>query len=60
MLEAKCHKCNNKALVDDEMRIVSCQNCHSEISYDEYLEIMKNKAINMGFDFNNDLNKNPF
>ncbi|MDR4510465.1 MAG: zinc-domain-containing protein [Nitrososphaeraceae archaeon] len=60
MLEAKCHKCDNKALVDDEMQMVSCPNCNSEIPYEKYLEIMKDRAINMGFDFSVDLNKNPF
>lgn len=60
LLEAKCHKCENIAVVDDEMKIVACPNCHSKISYEEYLEVMKNRALNMGFEFNNDLNKNPF
>jgi hypothetical protein len=60
MLEAKCHICDKKAVVDDEMKIVSCPNCLSEISYEEYLEKMKDRAINMGFEFNSDFNKNPF
>ncbi|MFB5598864.1 MAG: zinc-domain-containing protein [Nitrososphaeraceae archaeon] len=59
-MEAKCHKCENKAVVDDEMKIVTCPNCLSQISYEEYLEVMKNRALNMGFEFNNDFNKNPF
>lgn len=60
MLEAKCHKCNKSAQVNDDMTMVSCPNCLSEISYEEYLEIMKNRAINMGFDYQGNFNRNKF
>jgi hypothetical protein len=60
MLEAKCYKCDKKAEVNDEMTEVNCSHCLAKISYEEYLEIMKEKALNMGIDFQNNLDKNPF
>ena len=60
MLEAKCYKCDKKAEVNDEMTEVNCSHCLAEISYEEYIEIMKEKALNMGIDFQNNLDKNPF
>jgi DNA-directed RNA polymerase subunit RPC12/RpoP len=60
MLEAKCYKCDKKAEVNDEMTEVNCSYCSSKISYDEYLEIMKEKALNMGIEFQSNWDKNPF
>ncbi|HSF00088.1 MAG: zinc-domain-containing protein [Nitrososphaerales archaeon] len=60
MLEAKCYKCDKKAEVNDEMTEVNCSHCLAKISYEEYIEIMKEKALNMGIDFQNNLDKNPF
>ncbi len=60
MLEAKCYKCDKKAEVNDEMSEVNCSYCSAKISYEEYLEIMKEKALNMGIEFQNNWDKNPF
>lgn len=60
MLEAKCYKCDKKAEVNDEMTEVNCSHCLAKISYEEYIEIMKEKALNMGIEFQNNLDKNPF
>ena len=60
MLEAKCYKCDNKAEVNDEMTEVNCSYCSAKISYEGYLEIMKEKALNMGIEFQNNWDKNPF
>ena len=60
MLEAKCHKCDNKAYVNEEMNSVKCDNCNTTISYDDYIEIMKKRALNMGIEFQYNNDKNPF
>lgn len=60
MLEAKCHRCDKKAEVNDEMTEVNCSYCLAKISYEEYLEIMKEKALNMSTEFHSNWDKNPF
>ena len=60
MLDAKCPKCDKTAQVNDEMTEVICPYCLTKISYEEYIEIMKEKALNMGIEFHNNLDKNPF
>ena len=60
MLEAKCPKCDKKAEVNDEMTEVTCSYCLTKISYEGYLEIMKEKALNMGIEFQNNWDKNPY
>lgn len=60
MLEAKCPKCEKKAEVNDEMTEVSCSYCLTKIPYEEYLEIMKEKALNMGMEFHSNWDKNPY
>jgi DNA-directed RNA polymerase subunit RPC12/RpoP len=60
MLDAKCPKCDKTAEVNDEMTEVNCSYCLTKISYEEYLEIMKEKALNMGMEFQNNWDKNPY
>lgn len=60
MLEAKCYKCDKKAEVNDEMTEVNCSYCLAKTSYEEYLEIMKEKALNMSTEFHSNWDKNPF
>ena len=60
MLEAKCHNCDKTAEVNDDMTMVICANCLTEIPYEEYLEIMKEKALNMSTEFHSNWDKNPF
>jgi hypothetical protein len=60
VLEAKCYKCEKKAEVNDDMTEVNCSYCLTKISYDDYLEIMKEKALNMGIEFQSNWDKNPF
>ena len=50
-MDAKCPNCEGIATVDDDMKTVKCFNCNFEASYDNYLEIMKEKAINMASDY---------
>ncbi|HEX5982469.1 MAG TPA: zinc-domain-containing protein [Nitrososphaeraceae archaeon] len=60
MLEAKCPKCDKTAEVNDEMTEVNCSYCLTKIPYEEYIEIMKEKALNMGIEFQNNWDRNPY
>jgi len=50
-MDAKCPECDKVATLDDDMKTVRCSHCKFEASYDNYLEIMKEKAINMASDY---------
>jgi hypothetical protein len=38
-------------VLDDEMKRVICPHCNFEAVYDDYLEIMKDNAVNMAADY---------
>ena len=59
MLEARCPECGKKAQVDDEMSKVTCRHCGFAAGYDEYIEIMKGKALTLSDDYQMNLDKNP-
>ena len=50
-MDAKCPECENVAILDDEITKVKCPHCNFESTYDEYIEIMKDQAINMAADY---------
>ncbi len=50
-MDARCPKCEKKAVLDDEMKRVTCPYCNFEAVYDDYLEIMKDNAVNMAADY---------
>ena len=54
-MDARCPECENVAQVNDEQTQVTCPHCKFETSYDEYLEIMKDQALNMAADYIPDL-----
>ena len=49
-IEAKCPNCSHKAVVDENMTEVNCRFCSFTSSYEEYIEIMKSKALQMADD----------
>jgi ribosomal protein S27E len=51
VLEAKCPQCDKRAEVNDDMSRVKCKYCGFDLSYDEYIEVMKGKAVTMADDF---------
>ena len=57
-IEAKCPNCNNKALVNEDMTEVNCGACGFTSSYEDYLEIMKAKAVQMANDLQLNWDKN--
>jgi hypothetical protein len=60
MLEAKCPHCSKKAEVNDEMTEVKCRHCTFVASYDDYIEIMKGKAVDIADNFQMSWDRNPF
>lgn len=57
-IEAKCPNCTHKAVVDENITEVNCRSCSFTASYEEYLEIMKSKAVQMADDLQMNWTKN--
>ena len=49
-MDAKCPECDLVAILDDDSKI-KCPHCNFESNYDDYIEIMKDKAMNMATDY---------
>ena len=50
-MDARCPKCEKVAVLDNEVTKVRCPHCNFEASYEDYIEIMKEQAINMAADY---------
>lgn len=50
-MDARCPKCERVAKLNDDVTKVTCPHCNFEADYEEYLEIMKQEAINMAADY---------
>ncbi|MCE2498664.1 MAG: zinc-domain-containing protein [Nitrosopumilaceae archaeon] len=50
-MDAKCPECEGVAVLDDDVTVVRCPHCGFEKGYEEYLEIMKDLAVNMATDY---------
>ena len=50
-MDAKCPECENIAILDDEIKKAQCPHCNFEADYEAYLEIMKEKVLNMSADY---------
>ena len=50
-MDARCPKCEKVAILNDDVSKVTCPHCNFEAGYEEYLEIMKQEAINMAADY---------
>ena len=51
VIEAKCPQCGKRAEIKEDMSEVECKQCGFHVLYDEYIEIMKGRAVNMADDF---------
>jgi Zn ribbon nucleic-acid-binding protein len=60
MLEAKCPECGKRAKVSDDMSAVNCDHCGFHAAYDDYIEIMKEKAQNLSEEFQMKWDRRPF
>jgi len=60
ILEAKCPDCGKRAEVSDDMLEVKCKVCGFHVSYDEYIEMMKGKALSMADDFQMNSDRRPY
>ena len=50
-MDARCPECERVAVLDDDMAEVNCPHCEFKAGYDEYIEIMKDQAVNMATDY---------
>ena len=50
-MDARCPECENKAVLDKDMKNVKCPHCGFEALYDDYIDIMKENAVNMASDY---------
>ena len=50
-MDAKCPECDLVAILEDDCTKIKCPHCNFESNYDDYIEIMKDKAINMSADY---------
>ena len=60
MLEPRCPECGKRAVVDDDMAKVDCKHCGFSATYDDYIEIMKGKAVDIADNYQATWDKNPF
>lgn len=56
-IEVKCPNCTKRATVDENLTKVNCRVCGFTTSYEDYLEIMKSKAVQMADDLQMDWDK---
>ena len=50
-MDAKCPECDKVAVLDDEITKVKCSHCNFEADYETYLNIMKERVLNMSADY---------
>ena len=50
-MDARCPECEKVAVLDDEITKVKCLHCNFEADYEKYLEIMKERVLNMSADY---------
>jgi hypothetical protein len=50
-MDARCPNCEKVATFDIDMNKVKCSYCNFEAAYDDYIEIMKENAVNMSADY---------
>ena len=50
-MDARCPDCEQVSQTDDDLTKVTWPHCNFESTYDEYIEIMKDQAINMAADY---------
>ena len=56
-MDAKCLYCNEKAIFDIDKNKIICKRCNIEIEYDKYIEIMKERALTLANDFQDNFDK---
>ena len=50
-MDARCIYCNDKANFEIEKNKIICEKCNIEIDYDEYIETMKERALTLANNF---------
>lgn len=59
VLQAKCPKCGEKAEIDDETTNARCNVCGLNVSYESYIDLMKERATNLVNNFQLSSDKDP-
>ena len=54
VIEAKCHQWVKRSEINEDMSEEDCKQCGFHVFYDEYIEIMKGRAVNLADDFQMD------
>ncbi|HEY7572846.1 MAG TPA: zinc-domain-containing protein [Nitrososphaeraceae archaeon] len=60
VLQAKCPKCGEKVVVDDETTNARCHFCGLNLSYEEYIELMKERVTNLVTNFQSSPDNDPY
>jgi DNA-directed RNA polymerase subunit RPC12/RpoP len=60
VLQAKCPKCGEKVEVDDEATNARCHFCGLNLSYEEYIELMKERVTNLVTNFQSSSENDPY
>ena len=50
-MDARCPECEGVAVLDDNITKVECPHCGFSATYDKYLAIMTDHAVNMAADY---------
>ncbi len=50
-MDARCIQCDYKAIFDIEKNKIICNKCNIEVDYEEYIEIMREKALSLSDNF---------
>lgn len=59
-MDARCVNCNDKAKYELDKNKIICDKCNLEIDYDEYIEMMKEKALNLADNFQTNWDRRGF
>jgi DNA-directed RNA polymerase subunit RPC12/RpoP len=59
VLQAKCPNCGEKAEIDDDTANARCHFCGLNLSYESYLELMKERATNLVTNFQSNTENDP-
>ncbi len=59
-MDARCVNCNDKATYELDKNKIICDKCNMEIDYDEYIEMMKEKALTLADNFQTNWDRRGF
>jgi DNA-directed RNA polymerase subunit RPC12/RpoP len=60
VLQAKCPNCEEKVEIDDETTSAKCHFCGLNLSYEAYIELMKERVTNLVTNFQSSPENDPY